>query len=1022
MNFRYLSVCFRRGGTWLLLGISTLFFAAGMQAAAQSVSMSASTSSLTIHPGDQKVPLTVTLGTSTYTGPVTMTVSGLPTGVTVSPINLTAGGSGTLYLNASLAADQEDFIPDTPSGPNTSTMTVQVVAITGSAQSTLPLTLTVSLTNPAYKPAPGSIDIPIMKIDTGGVAITSKDVDVSGTVTITSADGQTTYLPNSSDSDNTATFHVHGNSTAEEPKLPYNLKLNTSLDLLTTMGLSCPYVTGSGKAICDKSKSYILLANYDDKTLLRDWAASALANAIPMGGDYLSSAPGSPTPSGTTTLMPWAPHSLFVELYINGEYEGNYQLIEKVNVDSHRINITELDDSDTSGDLSGGYQMEIDKRQGEDYNFITPQGVYVGMDDPDYVPEVPEQESYISGYTDEAENVLFSEKFTDPTEGWRAYFDEAAAINFFIVNDLMGNSDGGSFFSSDYFYKAADNPLIYMGPIWDFDVSSGNINSVAIINPTAPWMQINAPWYVQWLKDPSFKADLAKQWNALKNNGVFSQWLTSVSSEAVSLQQAQTNNFGRWPMLGVRVWPNAEAFGSYDSEVAYMTNWINIRMGYLDAFLNGKAQTNTTLTIPSGTLRQGSAITVTATVTGGSSPTGKVYLLSCGAVVGVGSLDGSGTAKISTNLPSIWNYVLSLPQTTDALQAVYVGDDKNALSSSNVTDVSVLLPVTPTSTLLTASGSSGSTQTPLVFSIAVVANSGATVPNGVVNLVSNGAVVASATLSAVGTATFAPADFPGGSDSVQAVYAGNDTFSASSSSVASVTAGSSVAAPVFSLAAGSFTTAQSVTITDATSGATIYYTLDGSVPTTASTVYSAPINITTPVTLSAVAIVAGYDASQVTTASYNVVIPDFSIVANPGSVTFNSNPVTMALTITPQNGFQGEISFSCSGLPAEDACAFSPATLTPGTAASNVTVTLSKGGQQSALNGRLPLWTKLSGGVALALLIWPFRRRKVWAAVALFFLLAASLGISGCSSPKGFLMTITASGGGVSHSTTVVVN
>ena len=78
---------------------------------------------------------------------------------------------------------------------------------------------------------------------------------------------------------------------AQMPKLPYHVKLNTSLDLLNTMGLACPYVTNnSGKPACDKSKSYVLLANYDDKTLLRDWSASALANAIPhVGNGYLTS-------------------------------------------------------------------------------------------------------------------------------------------------------------------------------------------------------------------------------------------------------------------------------------------------------------------------------------------------------------------------------------------------------------------------------------------------------------------------------------------------------------------------------------------------------------------------------------------------------------------------------------------------------------------------------------------------------------------------------------------------------------
>ena len=115
------------------------------------------------------------------------------------------------------------------------------------------------------------------------MAIVDKTTEVPGTITITSANGQASYLPNSDDTDNTATFHLHGNSTIYMPKLPYHVKLNTSLDLLNTMGLECPYITnGKGKAACDKSKSYILLANYDDKTFLRDWSASALANSIPI--------------------------------------------------------------------------------------------------------------------------------------------------------------------------------------------------------------------------------------------------------------------------------------------------------------------------------------------------------------------------------------------------------------------------------------------------------------------------------------------------------------------------------------------------------------------------------------------------------------------------------------------------------------------------------------------------------------------------------------------------------------------
>ncbi len=518
-----------------------------------------------------------------------------------------------------------------------------------------------------------------------------KTTDVPGTITITSADTQTSYLPNADDSDNTATFHVHGNSTAQMPKLPYHVKLNTSLDLLNTMGLQCPYITnGKGKAACDKSKSFILLANYDDKTLLRDWSASALANAIPIGNGYLNSPPNSPSPSGTTVLMPWAPHSLFVELFLNGEYEGNYQLIEEVKVDSHRVNIDELSQTDTAASqVTGGYLMEIDTRALEAYDFTTPGGVTIGLIDPDFSPdpEVPEQTAYISNYVSAAENALFSSNFTDPAQGWRAWFDEASAINFYIVNDVMGNVD--VFIDSNYLYKNDNNPLIYMGPIWDFDVSSGNVNYAPIANPTVPWTVTQGFWYSRWFSDPSFKADVVTQWNTLKKNGVFTAWLASIGQMAHGLEQSQANNFGRWPMQGIEVWPNVEAAGSYDGEVAYLTNWLTLRIAYLDSVLNNKTPTSITLdvNVPSHTgripdrplLRNGFPVTLTAQVSGGAMPTGVVSFLSNGILIGIGSLDGNGAASLTvTTLAGM-----------SGLQAVYNGDANNALSASAVRQINV---------------------------------------------------------------------------------------------------------------------------------------------------------------------------------------------------------------------------------------------------------------------------------------------------------------------------------------------
>jgi uncharacterized protein (TIGR03437 family) len=748
----------------------------------QSFTISVSPASLTIYPGQQNVPVTVTIGNSAYTGPITVTLTGLPSGMYVSPLQLLAGTSGTLNLSASVSAAQEGFPPDGPAPATSWATSVTVVGSAGANQATALLALTVSISNPAFAPAASNIDLPILRIDTANVPIVGAN-DVAGNMTITSADGETTYLPNASDSDNTATFHVHGQSTAQMPKLPYHVKLNTGVDLLNAMGLQCPYVTnGKGNPACDKSKSFILLANYDDKTLLRDWSASALANAIPIGNGYLNSPADSPSPSGTSALMPWAPHSLFVELYLNGMYEGNYQLIEEVKVDSHRINITELSETDTSAaDITGGYLLEIDQHEDEAFVFFTPHNLPIGLIDPDFTPdpEVPAQTNYITNYVDNAETALFASNFTDPTLGWRAYFDETSAINFYIVNDVMGNVDGGDFYSSNYLYKDANNPLLYMGPIWDFDISAGNVNYYAISSPVVPWMQTQAIWYEQWFTDPGFKADLVTQWNTLKKNGVFTNWLTSIQQEAATLQQSQTNNFGRWPMQGLEVWPNPQAGGNYAAEVAYLTNWLSLRIAYLDSLFNNKTQTSIALNTVAAAPRSGSPLSLSAQVSGGNSPTGTVAFLCNSVLLGTAPLSAGGAATLITDS------VIAGPA---SLQAVYSGDTNNALAVSQAQTVAVASPFLSTVTSLGNSSSGASSSTSTGFTASVIANSGTSTPTGTVTFSVDQTAGTAVALNANGTADFTPASLSSGTHTIAASYSGDSNYSGSTGSFSTPTA------------------------------------------------------------------------------------------------------------------------------------------------------------------------------------------------------------------------------------------
>ena len=96
------------------------------------------------------------------------------------------------------------------------------------------------------------------------------------------------------------------------------------------------------------------------------------------------------------------------------------------------------------------------------------------------------------------------------------------------------------------------------------------------------------------------------------------------------------------------------------------------------------------------------------------------------------------------------------------------------------------------------------------------------------------------------------------------------------------------ATPAFSPAGGTYTSAQSVSLSDATSGATIYYTTDGSTPTTASTPYTAPISVGATTTINAIAAASGYSNSPVASATYTIQLPAATPTFSPAAGTYTS--------------------------------------------------------------------------------------------------------------------------------------
>ncbi len=349
---------------------------------------------------------------------------------------------------------------------------------------------------------------------------------------------------------------VRGNSTAlpsiPTGKRPYRLKFASKKT--STDGQAHKHdLLGYGYS----KRNWVLLANLNDNSMLRN----ALTYEI-----------------GKSVGMPFCPGYKFVDLVINNEYRGTYQVSDHCEVDADRINVN----ADT------GWYVEFQGRNDMcDYPMCFAEGgmlMNINNPEPDDETNAEQCAAVINPIKDWFLNTWvkgFGAGFTNPTTGWRAYNDEESLIKFWIATELTGDYDG---LMSVKAYREADGKLCW-GPLWDKDLAFGNYSSMAAADGklVAHLQQASCiqGYFDKLTQDPEFMTHAKAMMDNLVSGGIKDHLLEKIDEMAEIVSQTVVQNYQRW---GNPQQPGAFGHVSLANHKAYvdqLKQWLSARIDYV---------------------------------------------------------------------------------------------------------------------------------------------------------------------------------------------------------------------------------------------------------------------------------------------------------------------------------------------------------------------------------------------------------------------------------------------------------
>lgn len=308
-----------------------------------------------------------------------------------------------------------------------------------------------------------------------------------------------------------------------------------------------------------EAKTWVLLANHCDQSMLRNRTGFRLGNML--DGIECSSS------------------DIFVDLYINGRYNGVYLLCEQVEVQKHRVNIKVTDD------LSSGYLIELDRYyEGEenvDHFWINDLPYSIISD-----TKSPEQVEYIKDYVRAVEEAILS----DDRNRFESIADTASCVDMYIIQEFMKNIDAG--WSSFFMYIKENGGKLFFGAPWDFDIAAGNdyrldngsYEGIYVGNGSYGFTQSNR-WFIKLMETEWFAGEVRERWPEASK--LIHGAIDEAENTGLKYKKAFDRNYDRWIIFGERINQEPEhimALDSYKKHLDYYINWCEKRLEWLNSY------------------------------------------------------------------------------------------------------------------------------------------------------------------------------------------------------------------------------------------------------------------------------------------------------------------------------------------------------------------------------------------------------------------------------------------------------